>query len=84
MTYTQAMRIALLRGWGDLIRRDNISGNGFQITAYGLKLIAIIFIRCVVRFVFAVLFPITALIIMWYEKDDDERRKQMEEAMGDL
>ena len=78
------MRIALLRGWGDLVSRDNISGNGFQITAYGLRLIAIIFIRCVVRFVFSVLFPMTALIIMWHEKDDDERRKRMEEAVDDL
>jgi hypothetical protein len=64
MNYFKACKIALLADWFDFISDDSVCGNGFVITAYGIKLIALYLFSFIVRALFAVLFPLTALIVM--------------------
>ena len=58
------MRVALVFGWFDFVKRDSVCGNGFQIAAYGFKLTAKYAALFLFRLLVALLFPLSALVIM--------------------
>lgn len=64
MTYSKAMKIAIFHDWSCGIKQDAICGNGFQVAAYGIKLMSFYLLHFVFRIVFAVLFPLSAFIVM--------------------
>lgn len=80
MNYFQAMLLAFTGSWFDYIKQDSISGNGFQIFAYGLKLIGKYVLYFILRLIIVALFPISAILFMvahrMNAKYDEERRAQ--------
>jgi len=68
MKYSDAVVIAICKGWDCGIKRDSISGNGFYICLYGVKLILSYFVQLLLRVVFAVLFPLTACLVVYIDK----------------
>lgn len=81
MNYKTALKEALGKGWEDIITQDSIDGNGFQMVAYGLKLILGYAFWYTLRVLFAILAPVTALILMRCAKLDQQDRLLYEKAV---
>lgn len=73
MKYTTAINKALFHNWTCGIKSDGISGNGFQIFWYGFTLICYYFLQLIFRIIFAILFPLSALIIIKIKKDKNDK-----------
>jgi len=64
MKYLKAMKVAIFHDWSCGIKQDAICGNGFQVTGYGLKLILSYLMHFTFRIIFALLFPLSAFVVM--------------------
>ena len=64
MKYWQAVMQALFYGWGGILERDMATGNGFQICAYGFKLILGYLFYYSFRILIALTAPLSALLVM--------------------
>ncbi len=85
MTYFQAVTYVLTQNWFGKWERDSVSGNGFQIAGYGLILIWHYIIFFIGRTLIAVLFPLSAVLMIWVEKRNIERlNRWAKEADKDL
>jgi len=85
LTYLQACKIALFHGYFDFIKDDSIYGNGFVITFYGIKLILMYFVEFIARIVIALIFPLSAFLIMLSRKKFNDEYKRFEaKATDDL
>ena len=77
--YIDGCKGALFRGWFDWVKIDSVCGNGFTIFLYGLKLIFIYMFCFVIRLLIAVLFPITAFMVIKFDDDHEKRMEQIGE-----
>ena len=67
MKYLEACKSAIVDGWSDHLLNDSTYGNCFQILWYGIKASSEEFLYLIVRLILALLFPVTALLIMKME-----------------
>lgn len=74
-TYLTACKVAILSGWTDDIPKDCATGNCFQILFYGLKSSIITLFVLLARFVLAVLFPLSAFLVIRVDKANEEQEK---------
>jgi hypothetical protein len=77
--YTKAVWKALSNPWFDYIENDSVSGNGFQIVFYGIKLIFIYLSLFIFRLVIFILFPISGFVFMWVDSENKKYNKKMDE-----
>lgn len=85
MTYFTAMKVALCFDWFKYIKRDSVSGNGFQIAAYGLKLVFLYLTAFLCRLLIAVAFPVSALVVMRNHRTNSRYQRELEQRLnGDL
>lgn len=85
MKYLEACKIAILDGWSDHLSNDFTSGNCFQILWYGIKSSSQELLFIIVRLFFALLFPLTAILVMRVEKKNKKWERQAKaKAEADL
>ena len=63
-SYLESVKMAIFYSYGDYIRIDAVSGNGFTIFLYGLKLMVMYCLSFFFRLLVAITFPLSALLIM--------------------
>lgn len=78
MTYLQACKIAIIEGWDDILINESVSGNCFQLLFYGLITTLNQIIVLVLRYLIAVTFPISALLVLKNDKKTKEKLARWE------
>ncbi len=76
VTYVAAMKIAIARDWFGFIETVYVRGSGFTITLRGLLLLGVYALCFCIRALVAVLFPITAIAVMYYENEYKPKRQE--------
>ena len=80
--YLKACYSAIFTGWGNLMPNDMVSGSCFYILFYGVKSSIKFILLFLLRTLFVVIFPLTALLVIYSDnyqaKRTAEIRKQME------
>ena len=85
MTYAQGMKKAILHDWSFCrMDKDAAYGNGFEITGYGLKLITLYSLGIIFRVIFALLFPISAVIMIKLDDEANNRRNERSAKVDNL
>jgi len=84
MTYAEGMKQAILHDWTCGVKFDCVSGNGFEITWYGVKLIIKYILQFIFRVVFALLFPISAVLMIRIDRTENKRKKSVKRKADDL
>lgn len=75
MRYRDAMVMAIRAPWFYYIKRDSVCGHGFEILLYGIKLILSYIALFLLRALVAILFPLSAFLIMYINKKNIEHQK---------
>lgn len=83
MSYLEAVKQALCSPWFYFIRKDAKYGNGFEIAAYGLTLIGRYLLIFTLRLLVAVLFPLSALIIMRVHAANERYQQKINEQLDE-
>ena len=85
LTYLEACKIALFYSYFDFIKDESTFGNGFEIMSYGFKLVLSYFVQLLARVAIALIFPLSALLIMPSRKKfNDEYERFEAKATDDL
>lgn len=84
MTYAEGMKQAIFHDWTCGIKLDCVSGNGFEIAWYGVKLIIKYILQFIFRIVFALLFPISAMLMIRIARTENNRRNSVKRKVDDL
>ena len=78
--YLRECKNALLKDWFAYVRHDAVSGNGFVIFAYGLRLIATYALWFLFRVLLALLFPLCAFLLLKAKDSKEERLRKRKET----
>lgn len=81
MSYKEALIALFTKGWAKPLEHTSVSGNGFEIFFYGLKVICFYFIAYSFRILALLVFPLSALLVMYAENKYQKRRKEFEESI---
>jgi len=77
MKYLKGCWGAIADNWGGVLVRDAACGNAFQILLYGFKSSLMIVLFYVFRVLFALAFPLSAIIIIQQDKKQKEWEKRV-------
>lgn len=77
--YANAVWKAISNPWFEYVKNDSTSGNGFQIIGYGIQLMFTYFCLFMLRLIIFILFPISGLLIMFIDHENDKYNKKKDD-----